>query len=131
VQGRNRRRGELVAAYRRRLQDIAGLSVPFAQWRGEPAFHIQPILLPESADRFAVMTAMKEAGIQTSIHYRPVDTFTAYVEAGLGPSPNVPMAHAIVDRVVTLPLYPSMSEGQVARVCAVLDSALRQFVSRT
>lgn len=126
VQERNRRRGELVAAYRRGLAAIPGLSVPFPEWRGEPAFHIQPVLLPASTNRFAVMTAMKDAGIQTSIHYRPVDTFTAYVEAGFGPSANVPMAHAIGDRVVTLPLYPSMGEAQVAQVCDALAQALRR-----
>lgn len=126
VQARNQRRGELVATYRGYLQTISGLSVPFVDWRGQPAFHIQPVLLPDGADRGAVMTAMKDAGIQTSIHYRPVDTFTAYVKAGLGPSPNVPMAHAIGNRVVTLPLYPSMTEAQVTDVCKALAPALRQ-----
>lgn len=129
VQARNRQRGELVAAYRRLLQGIPGLTVPFAEWRGAPAFHIQPVLLPERANRVAVMTAMKEAGIQTSIHYRPVDTFTAYVDAGLGPSPDVPLAHTIGDRVVTLPLYPSMSESQVEKVCVTLRAALQQAAS--
>ena len=67
---------------------------------------------------------MRDAGVQSSIHYRPVDTFTAYVEAGLGPSPDVPLAHAIGDRVVTLPLYPSMRLEQIEHVCSALGAAL-------
>jgi dTDP-4-amino-4,6-dideoxygalactose transaminase len=68
---------------------------------------------------------MRDAGIQTSIHYRPIDTFTAYVEAGLGPSPNVPNAHAIGARMVTLTLYPGMRIDQVDLVCSTLQEALR------
>ena len=125
VRERNARRGTLVAAYRERLARIEGLSVPFPVHRGEAAFHIMPVLLPAHVDRTSVMTAMRDAGIQTSIHYRPIDTFTAYVEAGLGPSPHVPHTHAIGARMVTLPLYPGMRIDQVDLVCNTLQYALR------
>ena len=125
VRERNARRGTLVAAYRERLARIEGLSLPFQTHRGEAAFHILPVLLPEHVDRTSVMAAMRDAGIQTSIHYRPIDTFTAYVEAGLGPSPHVPHTHAIGARMVTLPLYPGMRIEQVDLVCNTLQEALR------
>ena len=125
VRERNARRGTLVAAYRERLARIEGLAVPFSAHRGEAAFHIMPVLLPEHVDRTSVMAAMRDAGIQTSIHYRPIDTFTAYVEAGLGPSPQVPHTHAIGARMVTLPLYPGMRIDQVDLVCNTLQNALR------
>jgi len=125
VRERNARRGTLVAAYRERLARIEGLAVPFSAHRGEAAFHIMPVLLPEHVDRTSVMAAMRDAGIQTSIHYRPIDTFTAYVEAGLGPSPHVPNTHAIGARMVTLPLYPGMRIDQVDLVCNTLQNALR------
>jgi dTDP-4-amino-4,6-dideoxygalactose transaminase len=120
---RNAQRAHTVGVYRDRLARISGLGVPFAAHRGEPAYHLMPVLLPEGVDRREVMTSMREAGIQTSIHYRPVDTFTAYVEAGLGPSTEVPRSHAIGGRVVTLPLYPSMEPRHVDAVCdALLDA---------
>lgn len=121
---RNARRGALMRHYRERLAEVRGVTMPFASWRGEPAWHIMPVLLPQGTDRNAVMAAMKDAGIQTSIHYRPVDTFTAYVEAGLGPSEAVPLSHAVGLRVVTLPLFPSMTEHQVNLVCSVLAAAI-------
>jgi dTDP-4-amino-4,6-dideoxygalactose transaminase len=125
VRERNQLRAGLSAAYRERLKTIEGLAVPFARYRGEPAHHLMPVLLPTHVTRFDVMTAMRAAGIQTSIHYRPIDTFTAYVEAGLGPSTKVPLSHAIGERVVTLPLYPSMTIEQVDLVCDALREALR------
>jgi len=122
---RNARRADLDHAYRQRLATIDGLKVPFERHRGESGYHLLPVLLPECASRQAVMEAMRADGIQTSIHYRPIDTFTAYIDAGLGPA-EVPLTHAIGERVVTLPLYPSMSFDQVARVCASLAQALRR-----
>ena len=120
VMERNAKRAQVVGRYRLRLAASPGISVPFQAHRGEPAFHIMPVLLPEGVDRNRVMSGMRDAGIQTSIHYRPVDTFTAYVEAGLGPSSEVPLSHAVGDRVVTLPLFPRMSETQVDQVCDAL-----------
>jgi dTDP-4-amino-4,6-dideoxygalactose transaminase len=125
VRERNQLRAGLSATYRERLKAIEGLGVPFERHRGEPAHHLMPVLLPSHVRRFDVMTSMREAGIQTSIHYRPIDTFTAYVEAGLGPSTGVPLSHTIGDRVVTLPLYPSMTIAQVDQVCDALRAALQ------
>lgn len=125
VRQRNAQRARLAALYHERLARIAGLGVPFAAFTGEAAHHLMPVLLPERSDRVAVMTSMRDAGIQTSIHYRPIDTFTAYVEAGLGPSAQVPLSHDIGERVVTLPLFPSMSVEQIDAVCGALAAALR------
>ena len=120
----NHRRAELVGAYRERLARISGLSVPFTTSIGTSSHHLMPVLLPEGTDRHGVMAHMKEQGIQTSIHYRPIDTFSAYVAAGLGPSTAVPRSHAVGSRVVTLPLYPSMSMTQLDHVCSALAGAL-------
>lgn len=125
VRQRNRRRGELVGLYKEELRAVRGVSVPFEQYRGESGFHLMPVLLPDGVSRHDVMASMRSEGIQTSIHYRPVDTFTAYVDAGLGPSTQVPLSHAIGQRVLTLPLYPSMTVEQVRSVCSALSAGLR------
>ena len=120
LSARNRRRAELVQRYRTNLRSAPGLSIPFGRPVGDPAYHLFVGLLGEGIERSEVMTAMKTAGIQTSIHYRPVDTFTSYRRAGLGPSDRLTLTHAIGDRVLTLPLYPSMTDSQVDRVCEIL-----------
>lgn len=124
VRARNALRGQIVASYRTQLARIEGLGVPFAAHRGDPAYHLMPVLLPKGIERNDVMSSMRDAGVQTSIHYRPVDTFTAYVAAGLGPSDQVPLSHEIGDRVVTLPLYPSMQPHHVELVCTSLANAI-------
>jgi len=127
---RNALRAGLDTAYRERLALLDGLTVPFSRHRGESGYHLMPVLLPMGVERKVVMEAMRADSIQTSIHYRPIDTFTAYTDAGLGPA-NVPVTHDIGSRVVTLPLFPSMSRDQLARVCDSLERALRGIAAET
>jgi dTDP-4-amino-4,6-dideoxygalactose transaminase len=122
---RNRQRRELVGRYRSNLENVTGLSVPFRRARGEAAHHLMPVLLPPGCDRPRVMERLKETGIQTSIHYRPVDTFTAYQDAALGPCAHLPLTHEIGARQLTLPLYPSMPAKAVDYVCDHLAQALQ------
>lgn len=131
VRERNAQRATAVATYRRRLAGQPQVGVPFSSYRGTSAFHLMPVLLPAGVPRHDVMASLRDAGIQSSIHYRPIDTFTAYVKAGLGPSPSVPLSHAIGERVVTLPLYPRISESQIEAVCEALRSAVEQAQSTT
>lgn len=81
--------------------------------------HIFPIVLPEGAERDLVMTRLKSAGIQSSIHYPPVHLFSSF--AGSQP---LPRTEAIAARELTLPLFPSMSEAQIEHVCGTLVEVL-------
>lgn len=121
---RNERRRKLVERYRRNLLEQENVEVPFGDAKGESAFHLFPILLAEGCDRIAVMECLKAAGVQSSIHYRPIDTFSAYQSAGFGPCDHLTRTHSIGSRTVTLPLYPSMTHDQVDFVCATLKSAV-------
>ena len=120
----NLRRGELTQRYRARL---AGTSVviPFeAQPKQTKAvYHILPVLLAEGADRVSVIGAMKEKGIQSSIHYPPFWDFTAYKGQFL---PNdSPITAEICSRQLTLPLFPTMTNEDVDQVTNALIEGLQ------
>jgi len=119
----NERRRQLTALYRDQLQEIIpSVTVPFSKPRGIPSCHIMPILLPEGSDRLQFMERMKSFGIQTSIHYPPIHKFKIYSE-GTGSGWNLPITDNIVNREVTIPLFPTMSESDVSMVVqAVRDS---------
>jgi dTDP-4-amino-4,6-dideoxygalactose transaminase len=70
------------------------------------------------------MTFLKGKGIQTSIHYPPVHRFSYY--QGLWPpgfDHGVPKTEDAAQRLVTLPLFPDLTESQVDYVAA----AVREF----
>ena len=58
------------------------------------------------------MTSLREAGVQTSIHYPPTHRFTAYASTLTGAA-VLPRTDAAFERLLTLPLGPSMTRAQV------------------
>ena len=114
------RRRELFQEYAAAF-DGTGVTVPFADRIGsddwaDTAVHIMPVLLPAGTNRAAVMSAMKDAGIQTSIHYRPVHAMTAFA----GQAAAQPRTEALAARELTLPLFPAMGRSSVSTVVDVL-----------
>jgi len=57
----NASRARLVAYYYSRLDILEGIRIPFRNYdRGEPTYHIMPILLPKEVDRAKLMELMKK-----------------------------------------------------------------------
>jgi len=115
----NAARARVASRYREALDGADGLKMPFAGPRGVPAHHLAVVLLPEGTDRQAVRTALEECGIQTSVHYPPIHTFSAYREGSRRP---LPRTDSVAGRIMTLPLYGRMTDEQVE---AVVDGLLQ------
>ncbi len=121
----NTRRRELIALYRDLLAELCpALSVPFLSHPGVSAGHIMPALLPKGADRLRFMEGMKSRGIQTSIHYPPVHTFTSFREGARG-ADHLPLTDEVAAREVTLPLYPTLTDAQLRLVVEAARDSLR------
>ncbi len=112
----NQRRMEIVNLYREKCQTIEQLSFPFVHHDAVSSGHLFPILLSPGADRHHFMQFMKQKGIQTSIHYPPIHTFSYY--RSCAQSCTLPLTEELASRIVTLPLYPQMSPSQVDYVIA-------------
>jgi dTDP-4-amino-4,6-dideoxygalactose transaminase len=127
----NERRKQLTALYRELLAECAPeLGVPFEEGRGARAsscYHILPVLLPSGADRSGFMEALKARGVQTSIHYPPVHRFRIYRREDASRMNDLPLTEEVARREVTLPLYPAMSEEQVAWVAQAAGQALLEM----
>ncbi|PKO04166.1 MAG: DegT/DnrJ/EryC1/StrS aminotransferase [Chloroflexi bacterium HGW-Chloroflexi-3] len=117
----NQRRREIVAHYRAHIP--AELTIPFADHPGITAAHICPVLLPAGHSRTVFQDYMKEHGIQTSIHYPPIHTFSYYRQQYPGPH-NLPLTETIAPQEVTLPLFPTMTEEQIEYLMEQLPIAL-------
>ena len=81
------------------------------------------MLLPEGADRVAVIGTLKENRIQSSIHYPPFWDFSAY--KGQFSPDDSPITADICNRQLTLPLFPTMTDGEVDQVTEALLEALK------
>ena len=112
----NGRRGELLALYRNRLTDVPGLTWPFANREG--AAHLAVVLVDDPTRRDELRAALRGAGIQSSLHYPPIHLFD-YYRSSVN-SRELPVAEHLAARLLTLPLYASMTESQVEEVCACI-----------
>jgi dTDP-4-amino-4,6-dideoxygalactose transaminase len=116
----NARRRSITLAYRQAFKHT-GLGIPFFREDGQPAYHIFPVVLPESVDRTHFIDQMRSQGIQTSIHYPPVHQFGYYRVRY--PGLSLPFTEQVGKREVTLPLYPGMDDLAVTLVVkAVINS---------
>jgi dTDP-4-amino-4,6-dideoxygalactose transaminase len=117
----NTARRRCVDYYRHCLTKVAQpVATPFDDSRDSGGEHIFPVLLPEGSSRAEVMAGMARHGVQTSIHYRPIHTFTAYRSSVA----RVPRTDAIAERILSLPLYPTLAEAQMDLVLRSLDNSL-------
>lgn len=118
-------RRRLIDRYRARLAtwpDIA--MVPPEPVEGS-ADHLAVVLLPERVDRDAVRSELAAVGVGTSVHFRPLHDFGWFREAKIPIGPTgVETAERLRSRVLSLPLYPDLSEAEVDRVCEALGEAL-------
>lgn len=122
----NERRSLLTSRYREMLSELVPeITMPFKENRGRSCYHILPVLLPPGQDRSQFMAGMKENGIQTSIHYPPAHRFQIYEGDWLARGIALSVTEEIIDREVTLPLFSTMTEDQVAQVVQSARKVLR------
>ena len=127
----NARRGVLVEAYRRDLASVSGVTVALPPVSGdaELAHHLFVVLLDDGVDVGAVREAMAARGVQTSMHYPPIHTFSVYSDAGAAAS--LPVTEEYARRTVTLPLFAHMEERQRSYVVESLEAALASVAGRS
>jgi dTDP-4-amino-4,6-dideoxygalactose transaminase len=123
----NNNRKKLTEYYHQALAGIKQVQVPFKKLNNKTsAYHIYPTLLSEQINRETLFNSLKEKGIQASIHYPSIKSFTAYREELK--SYAVPNCDIISQREITLPLYPTLTTQQIDLVVQNLESAIKEQV---
>lgn len=118
------RRRQVVCRYHERLAAIDGVRLVPGTPDPRSADHLAVVVLPEGVDRQRVIEAFGAAQIGTSVHFRPLHRFTWFAaNAPVGPT-GTPVADALADRVISLPLHPALRDVDVDRVVEVLAESL-------
>jgi dTDP-4-amino-4,6-dideoxygalactose transaminase len=100
------RRAALDAAYRAAFS--GRVPCPMSGREGmTPAHHLFTIV-PEGVDRDDLRRRIADRGVQTSVHYEPVHRFTPFAGEGR----PLPATERYGRQVVTLPLFPHMTQAQ-------------------
>jgi perosamine synthetase len=118
-----KRRQEIASRYDEAFRGLPGMSLPALGPGVQHAYHLYVILLDLerlAADRQEVFAALRGAGLGVNIHYLPVHLHSFYQQRFNTGRGECPQAEAAFERLLTLPLYPAMSEAEVERVIASL-----------
>lgn len=125
----NARRRDLARAYFELLnvpsnRDL-GLQLPPEDFT-QTNWHMFQVVLPEESlaiRRADVMAQMQAAGIGTGVHYPAIHRFAVYRRLGWKDG-DFPIAERVCRNILTLPLFPAMTRGDVARVVENLTAIL-------
>ena len=84
---------------------------------GDHVFHLFVI---RSTRRDLLREHLSAQGSRTAIHYpTPIHLQPAYAELGLGVG-SLPGAERLALEICSLPIFPSIEEGQIERIAAVV-----------
>jgi dTDP-4-amino-4,6-dideoxygalactose transaminase len=115
----NARRAEIADAYAEALEDSPVR--PLARLADRR--HVFHLFVVEAPDRDALRAHLGDAGIGTLIHYpTPVHGHPPFRRLAYGPVP-LSVSERLCDQIVSLPIYPELSDEEVGRV----GEALRSF----
>jgi dTDP-4-amino-4,6-dideoxygalactose transaminase len=117
-------RNEYASLYDEAFADMPEIQTPLVNAGLRHAWHLYVIQLNLerlTIDRAQFIDALRAENIGTSVHFIPVHLHPYYRETfGTGRG-DYPVTEGIYDRIISLPLYPRMTEGDVCDVVAAIQ----------
>lgn len=87
-----------------------------------PVWHIYAVRV--DGDREAIRAKMGEQGVSTGVHYPvPLHQQSAYADLGYAPG-SLTMTEKVASSIISLPMFPELTDDQIDRVVAVLRSSI-------
>jgi dTDP-4-amino-4,6-dideoxygalactose transaminase len=119
--GWNALRRQIAKVYCEQLAEIEGLILPFEPSWSQAIYHLFVVRVP---DRQEMQDSLRAAGIGTGIHYPvPLHLQKAYRSLSYR-NGDLPVTERVATEILSLPMYPQLSESQQAKVIEALKSCL-------
>lgn len=126
----NARRAQLAELYIDQLASVRHVEpLARAPYAHEHAWHILVVLLDDAAlsvDRDAFIRVLRDKGVGAGLHFVPLHLQSLYRPMVSRPE-TLPVATAADRRVLTLPLFPDMTDADVGFVVDALAATIRRF----
>lgn len=122
------RRKEITSRYDEAFAALRGVRLMQTAEDTESSNHLYVLRIDAdsaalSRDQF--IEAMTGAGIGTSVHFIPVHRLAYYRQLLSLEDAALPVSAAAGDQLVSLPLYPGLTEGQISRIIAAVTGILK------
>nr|WP_255571996.1 UDP-4-amino-4,6-dideoxy-N-acetyl-beta-L-altrosamine transaminase [Anoxybacillus sp. ST70] len=122
-------RRKFVAMYNEVFKDVNEIITPFQHKDGDSSWHLYMIRLKLdklTASRREIFEALQQQNIGVNVHYIPIHLQPYYQQLGYkkGMCPN---AEKLYEEVITLPLFPAMSEEDVNDVIHAVKRTIAYY----
>ena len=123
------RRLAIAARYQEEFGKIDAVEPPFVPEFTTHCWHLYVLrVVPEllTIDRDQFIVELNERNVGTSVHFIPTHTMTAYQKLGWKEG-DFPMAEKHFNRIISLPLYPTMTDEQVQYVIDAVRDIVEKY----
>ncbi len=124
------RRRQIAARYTAAFRQVRGVIPPSIRSEANPAWHLYPIrldLTKLSASRGQVFQALRAENIGVNAHYTPVHLHPYYRDRFGYRGGEYPVAEDAYERLISLPMFHGMSDGDVEDVVRAVIKVVAHF----
>jgi dTDP-4-amino-4,6-dideoxygalactose transaminase len=122
-------RQRYAALYNEGFQDVPAIITPYVAPNIQHAWHLYIIQLDLEQLRIGrneFIALLKQENIGTSVHFIPIHLHPYYRNTFKYRPEDFPTASAVFERIISLPIYPRMTEADVQRVIDTVGKIARQ-----
>jgi dTDP-4-amino-4,6-dideoxygalactose transaminase len=116
--------------YTEKLKDNELIELHQIKTDRQSSWHLYPIRLHLerlTINRAQIIDEMKKAGVGAGVHFMPVHQHLFYKNTFGFDDKDFPVAASVFPRLISLPIYPGMTDPQVEKVIDVLNNVLAKF----
>jgi len=122
------KREEIAELYLDGLSDVDEMELPPTDSNRLHSWHLFPIRLnleKLTITRNEFIEELKKNGVGCSVHWRPLHLHPFYTDRYSWPSELLPNATNLWERIISLPLFPSMTVEEIEHVINVVSNLCR------
>ena len=124
LDGWNEARRRLATRYRRELEGIRSIKLPPSDHAGNSSVYHLFVIRTKMRDM--VKTHLENNGVETGVHYPvPIHLQVPYKQNYGYTEGAFPLSESLSNEVLSLPIYPTLAEDEVVRICNVLQDSLK------
>lgn len=127
------RRRQIAALYTAAFREVPGVIPPSVRDDVNPAWHLYPVrfdLEQPNTDRGHIFRALRAENIGVNVHYIPVHLHPYYRDQFGYRGGEYPVAEGAYERLISLPMFHGMSDGDVQDVIHAVGKVATAFAER-
>lgn len=125
------KRRDIVAQYNEAFKNVQQITIPFQNEDSESSWHLYIIRLRLRelvVGRKEIFEALQKQNIGVNVHYIPVHLLPYYQRLGFEKG-SLPNAEQLYEEIITLPLFPTMTEQDVLDVITAVKRTIEAYAN--